>query len=897
MNFDPASRQITIFPAVGTAGTYTLTVTAANGVLPNAIWTMQLIITEALEPRWANPDGGTVYLLRDVALSEDNSTLNAVIQIPEVDVGETPVTYSLKSGITLTTGLTLSLTTLKLTGNPSVDQVDPLEVIVVATNIAGSSEYKLRIVVRPGVAPTLPADPRYVFPFITSQRSILRLPTVTNPDTVYPAPQYSLSTTASEQGPADSVFSPGQQTLIGVATEAERDATATTPGNIVYIAQNKVGSDDYNRQWRAVDRPEGEWEAVLEVPERLLEQIRQPGSIFSGLAWIPDAGSESNGVLLILDSGIDAVHAVSVFEGAYQRALSYEITSTAIRAAFASIYDNLADEVILPTGITYVQSTNIVYILDSISGHIFAFRDGLHVPDKDIPGSVVLGEIDSRIGGEPSGLTYNGRYLLVAIAGYEILAIDPVTKLPVSDRNITQGYLAESLAGQNVYVTGVSWTGQYVLALDSRTDSVFGFLNGVYDSLHDLSSETLRAATPNISPSGITYVGNRRCYIADAYENRIHVFRFSMIPVTRPPNDYNAPREDRPQPLFTLPDKVVDRDAINSAWPVGRIRLTGTAYDKRNDVLYVLNQFSLVVKAFRNGAHIEEYDVDISRIRLSRPQGITVLPESLGNMLMVVSQRRGVVFAFHTGTQAEQAEKNAVESAVTATGTATLSTDDGKVVSVDVNSLVNNFPTTTAVTGYRLQFQPPPSGGVTATGTVGNENIVGNRLVSITITNPGSGYVTAPGFSLEFRQTSLGETIRTFGPSDFTSTVNVGFSVASVALTDPGSGYQVAPQVLIASPGGTGDQATATAERNQDGTIRQLVLVNAGSGYVTAPTVTIADPPVRENDTSRFDMSAELLDQASTASFAFGAVTFDTVRQALLIDGVDSIYGFTRNAG
>ena len=627
-SFDADTRVINIHPPAGSQGIYALTVTAKNGrpaTDPAATYTVQLTVTETLVPRFARTDGGNIYLLKDTALTEDGSTLNAVIQIPEVAVGQTPVTYSIKADTPLNTGLAFGANTRKIGGNPTEDSVDGTPITVVATNIAGSHEYNLRIFVRTGVAPVLPADPTYDFAFIVEQRSILRFPGVTNPDTVYPPPVYSLSTEADKQGPSDRTFNPTTRELIAVATEAEETATETTSAEVVLIATNIVGNDDYSQSWKALTRNQGTNVPSLDPPDSLLDQILTSNSVIGGLGWIPDTSrgaNAGNGILLILDSAEDSVSAISLDNGVYSRALSYEIPSSTIRAAYAQVFPEINNTVIVPTGICYVPDTDTIYILDSISGHIFAFAagTGIYQALRDIPASVVTEQIDQRIGGEPSGITYNGRYLMVAIAGFEILAIDPVTKTAVPSNTIDQGYIADSPAGPSAFVTGVSWTGQYILALDSRTDQVFGFLNGRYDALHDLGQETLRTANESISPSGITYITNgaggaysRVCFIADAYDNKVHAFRFDQIQVARPPNDYTDTPEELPQPIFTDPTQSIPTEVIDSIWPQPNKRIVGCTYDALNDVVYVVNQFAfgrLAVK-YQLSAMVHTYQIMI----------------------------------------------------------------------------------------------------------------------------------------------------------------------------------------------------------------------------------------------------------------------------------------------
>jgi hypothetical protein len=72
-----------------------------------------------------------------------------------------------------------------------------------------------------------------------------------------------------------------------------------------------------------------------------------------------------------------------------------------------------------------------------------------------------------------------------------------------------------------------------------------------------------------------------------------------------------------------------------------------------------------------------------------------------------------------------------------------------------------------------------------------------------------------------------------------TAVVTSGF-VTSITLTDGGAGYTSAPVVTITGGGGNGATATATVS---GGTVTGFTVTSPGSGYGSAPTVTVAAPP------------------------------------------------------
>jgi len=75
---------------------------------------------------------------------------------------------------------------------------------------------------------------------------------------------------------------------------------------------------------------------------------------------------------------------------------------------------------------------------------------------------------------------------------------------------------------------------------------------------------------------------------------------------------------------------------------------------------------------------------------------------------------------------------------------------------------------------------------------------------------------------------------------DGNNTVTVG-SVGVIAITNPGSGYNTAPTVVISGPDQTGGvQANATASLVSGGTnVGSIVLVNGGSGYTNSANLTV----------------------------------------------------------
>ena len=103
-------------------------------------------------------------------------------------------------------------------------------------------------------------------------------------------------------------------------------------------------------------------------------------------------------------------------------------------------------------------------------------------------------------------------------------------------------------------------------------------------------------------------------------------------------------------------------------------------------------------------------------------------------------------------------------------------------------------------------------------------NLAEDAVTAIVLTNPGSGYTSAPTVSF----TGGG------GTGAVAVAVMAGTTLASITLTGGGSGYKSAPVVSITGGGGSGAIATASLTPT---TVGVLTLTNGGSGYTTAPTV------------------------------------------------------------
>ena len=118
----------------------------------------------------------------------------------------------------------------------------------------------------------------------------------------------------------------------------------------------------------------------------------------------------------------------------------------------------------------------------------------------------------------------------------------------------------------------------------------------------------------------------------------------------------------------------------------------------------------------------------------------------------------------------------------------------------------------------------------------------GKSVASVTITNAGSGYTSAP--TVAFSAPVAGTTATGTAVLD-------GATVASVTITDVGEGYVTAPTVTVTGGGGSAAAATAVLTTNADQSGYTHALVSFYNGGV-AMTVDASDLRGMYNGTNGF---------------------------------------------
>jgi hypothetical protein len=115
----------------------------------------------------------------------------------------------------------------------------------------------------------------------------------------------------------------------------------------------------------------------------------------------------------------------------------------------------------------------------------------------------------------------------------------------------------------------------------------------------------------------------------------------------------------------------------------------------------------------------------------------------------------------------------------------------------------------------------------------------GNTVVSIGsvgvigITNPGSGYTTAPTVTIGAPNETGGE------QATAVSTITTGSGgIARINITSGGTGYTIVPNVIIGAPDLVGGIRAEAGVTVSGGVVVAVVITNPGSGYTAAPSVT-----------------------------------------------------------
>lgn len=139
----------------------------------------------------------------------------------------------------------------------------------------------------------------------------------------------------------------------------------------------------------------------------------------------------------------------------------------------------------------------------------------------------------------------------------------------------------------------------------------------------------------------------------------------------------------------------------------------------------------------------------------------------------------------------------------------------------------------------RIEIDEPAFGGVRAEATA---DVTNGKITGITLTNPGSGYTTAPTVKI------------VAGGGAAASTFLTGLtSVRAITISNSGNGYTTRPDVTFADPADPDGVTAAGTAQILNGKVHSITITNPGSRYtaaeITAPGfITIEPAPAGGND-------------------------------------------------
>ncbi len=160
--------------------------------------------------------------------------------------------------------------------------------------------------------------------------------------------------------------------------------------------------------------------------------------------------------------------------------------------------------------------------------------------------------------------------------------------------------------------------------------------------------------------------------------------------------------------------------------------------------------------------------------------------------------------------------------------------DGGNVITIGAVGLIGiTNPGTGYVSAPSVTIGAPnDTNGVQAT-AVATISTGSGSVASIYMTAIGTGFTSVPAVTVTAPQVQGGQ------QAQAVAAISAG-GVVAISVTVPGSGYTTAPTIGFTGGGGTG--ATATALLNT-GEVTSITLTEAGTGYTAAPTITLSAPP------------------------------------------------------
>lgn len=152
-------------------------------------------------------------------------------------------------------------------------------------------------------------------------------------------------------------------------------------------------------------------------------------------------------------------------------------------------------------------------------------------------------------------------------------------------------------------------------------------------------------------------------------------------------------------------------------------------------------------------------------------------------------------------------------------------------LSAPVNAALNQGVANIVIQNPGFSYNTPPTVSFTPAGAAATTTVALGRLTSVAVSNPGV-YTAPPAVSFAGPSGAGAEAVAVLTPPSTLS------RVLTIDVTNGGSGYTTPPTVVIA---GVGNGATAVANID-GGVVTAVTVLNPGLGYTTPPTVTLVGP-------------------------------------------------------
>jgi hypothetical protein len=164
-------------------------------------------------------------------------------------------------------------------------------------------------------------------------------------------------------------------------------------------------------------------------------------------------------------------------------------------------------------------------------------------------------------------------------------------------------------------------------------------------------------------------------------------------------------------------------------------------------------------------------------------------------------------------TTASQSESHSLRGTA---ATGTVQQSGGTITGVTITNPGVKYSVTAGAT-----INDPSGNGVSLT------VLIGRKIDSILISDPGSGYTSAPSISI------TGDGVGGSASS------TIGYEVGSVTINNPGEGYSFTPSILVSGGNPNSPAQFSCSFDKKSGEIDNVTIIDPGVLYTSAPTLTV----------------------------------------------------------